>query len=96
MGVLMTTRTRTYANGRRLVLQDGIETEEVGCADCQKPRQGWDVSQPSRGLGDTVAKLTHATGIDRLVKKITRGKDCGCKKRQNKLNQRHPYKTARV
>ena len=37
----------------------------------------------SRGLGDTVAKVTKAFGV----------KPCGrCKKRQQKLNEMFPYK----
>lgn len=41
----------------------------------------------SIGLGDTVAKITKAVGIDKLV-----GDDCGCDKRQKKLNELFPYK----
>lgn len=44
----------------------------------------------SRGLGDTVAKITHATGIVKIVKAIT--PDCGCNKRQEWLNKMVPYK----
>lgn len=46
----------------------------------------------SRGLGDTVAKFTEATGIDKVVHFIA-GEDCGCKERQEKLNKIFPYKT---
>lgn len=46
----------------------------------------------SRGLGDTVAKFTEATGIDKVVKFVA-GEDCGCKERQEKLNKIFPYKT---
>ena len=52
--------------------------------------------QPSRGLGDTIAKFTHATGIHSLAKigaKAMGKKDCGCKKRQQALNKAFPYKT---
>lgn len=48
-----------------------------------------------RGLGDTIARATHATGLDRLAEKIAtvRGRsDCGCKKRQEYINQLIPYK----
>jgi hypothetical protein len=48
----------------------------------------------SRGLGDTVAKFTRATGIDRLVKLITKSigmKDCGCDARRKWLNKLVPY-----
>lgn len=34
-----------------------------------------------KGLGDTVAAITKATGIDKLV-----GEDCGCGKRQEAWN----------
>tara|TARA_R100001163_G_scaffold16689_1_gene15036 strand:+ start:201 stop:389 length:189 start_codon:yes stop_codon:yes gene_type:complete len=52
--------------------------------------------QPSRGLGDTIAKFTHATGINSLAQigaKAMGKKDCGCKKRQQALNKAFPYKT---
>ncbi len=52
----------------------------------------WDVSQPARGLGDVVAKVTHATGIDRLVKAVTGKKGCGCSKRQAALNAAVPFR----
>ena len=45
----------------------------------------------SRGLGDTIAKFTHATGIDKAVKAVTGG-GCGCAKRQKLLNEIFPYK----
>jgi len=48
-----------------------------------------------KGLGDTIARATHATGLDRFAEKIAkaRGKsDCGCKKRQDYINQLIPYK----
>lgn len=45
----------------------------------------------SRGLGDTVAKFTEATGVDKLVHFIA-GEDCGCDKRKEKLNKLFPYK----
>jgi hypothetical protein len=50
-------------------------------------------SIPSKGLGDTVAKITHATGLDKLAEVYTRitGKDCGCKGRQEFLNKLIPY-----
>ena len=45
----------------------------------------------SRGFGDTVAKFTKATKIDKLVKKVTYG-DCGCDERRDTLNRIIPYK----
>ena len=49
----------------------------------------------SKGLGDTIAKLTKATGIKNVVdgvNKIIGKKDCGCNKRKEALNKRFPYK----
>lgn len=48
----------------------------------------------SKGLGDTVAKITKATGIKKVVEKISEvtGKDCGCDERQEALNKAFPYK----
>ena len=44
----------------------------------------------SKGLGDTIAKITEATGIKKLVKFIA-GEDCGCDERKEKLNKLFPY-----
>jgi hypothetical protein len=46
----------------------------------------------SRGLGDTIEKFTKATGIKKVVEKITGKKDCGCNKRKEALNKAFPYK----
>ena len=43
----------------------------------------------SKGLGDSIAKITKATGIDKLAKKVL-GDDCGCEERKQKLNQMFP------
>lgn len=47
----------------------------------------------SRGLGDTIAKVTHATGLDKLAELYTQvtGKPCGCASRQEALNKLVPY-----
>jgi len=49
------------------------------------------VETQSKGVGDTVAKITKATGVDKLVKFIA-GEDCGCDDRQVKLNKLFSYK----
>ena len=46
---------------------------------------------PSIGLGDTVEKITKATGIKKAVEWIA-GKDCGCDKRKKWLNEKFRYK----
>ena len=38
------------------------------------------------GLGDTIAKITKATGIDKVAKKVL-GDDCGCDERKDRLNK---------
>ena len=43
----------------------------------------------SNGLGDTVEKLTKATGIKKAVKFVA-GEDCGCDQRKEKLNKLLP------
>ena len=45
----------------------------------------------SKGLGDTVEKILHATGVDKLVHFIA-GEDCGCEERKEKLNKIWKYK----
>ena len=47
----------------------------------------------SKGLGDTVEKITVATGIKKVVDNVSKatGKDCGCGKRKEKLNKWLPY-----
>jgi len=49
-----------------------------------------------KGLGDTVAKITHALKLDELahtVAELTGKEDCGCSRRQEKLNEMFPYKS---
>ena len=47
----------------------------------------------SKGLGDTIEKITKATGIKKVVDTVAKvtGKDCGCNKRKNTLNEKFPY-----
>ena len=45
----------------------------------------------SKGLGDTIEKITKATGIKKVVNKVA-GEDCGCNKRREKLNKIFSYK----
>ena len=45
----------------------------------------------SKGLGDTVEKITKATGIKKAVKAIF-GDDCGCDERKDRLNSIMSYK----
>tara|TARA_R110000868_G_scaffold104820_3_gene288813 strand:+ start:734 stop:907 length:174 start_codon:yes stop_codon:yes gene_type:complete len=42
----------------------------------------------SKGLGDTIEKITTATGIKKVVETVSKatGKDCGCNKKKENLN----------
>lgn len=47
----------------------------------------------SRGLGDTINKITSLTGIKYVVDKVAKAakKDCGCEARRDTLNRMIPY-----
>ena len=48
----------------------------------------------SKGLGDSIAKVTHALGIDKVAEKIAHAmgeEDCGCDRRRMKLNELVSY-----
>jgi len=57
-----------------------------------KAYKDWKANQEkaSQGLGDTIAKVTEATGIKKAVKFIA-GEDCGCDERQERLNRIFKY-----
>lgn len=61
----------------------------------EKQKQVKENKMKSKGLGDTVEKITEATGIKKVVETISKatGKDCGCGKRKDALNRIFPYKT---
>ncbi len=52
----------------------------------------------SKGLGDSIEKVTKATGINSFVQVLARNgilgkkRDCGCNKRKEALNKAFPYK----
>ncbi len=50
--------------------------------------------KPARGLGDSIERVTQATGIKQIVERGARalGKDCGCSGRRDSLNRMFPYK----
>jgi len=51
------------------------------------------VKLKSRGLGDTIERVTTATGIKKVVDTISKatGKPCGCGERRDSLNRVFPY-----
>jgi hypothetical protein len=53
------------------------------------------MTSESKGLGDTIAKFTKATGLDKFAKivaKLFGEEDCGCERRRDLLNKKVPYK----
>lgn len=58
--------------------------------------EGFDPKQESQGLGDTIAKVTHFFGIDKVadaVAKLAGAEGCGCGERRQLLNELFPYDT---
>jgi len=57
-----------------------------------KAYKDWKANQEkaSQGVGDTIAKVTEATGIKKAVKFLA-GEDCGCDERQERLNRIFKY-----
>jgi hypothetical protein len=56
--------------------------------------EGFDPKAPSKGLGDVIAKFTHATGLDVVADKVAKAlgeEDCGCNRRREKLNELIPF-----
>lgn len=53
------------------------------------------VNMKDQGLGDTIARATKATGLDKLAQRFAEGLNipggCGCKERQAYLNKVVPY-----
>ena len=54
--------------------------------------------EKSKGLGDSIEKITKATGVKSFAQVLARNgilgkkKDCGCNKRKDQLNKAFPYK----
>jgi hypothetical protein len=53
------------------------------------------IDEDSRGLGDTIEKITQKTGIKTVTEFLANKlgvDDCGCEARKNALNELVPYK----
>ena len=53
------------------------------------------MEKKSKGLGDTIQKITLLTGVKNIVAAVNKArgvKDCGCDKRRDTLNRVFPYK----
>ena len=55
----------------------------------KETRKQFTEERPTTGLGDAIAKVTKATGIE-LATKFLLGEDCGCDARKQKLNKLFP------
>jgi hypothetical protein len=56
--------------------------------------QEFNPNEPSQGLGDSIARVTHVLGIDKVAEGVARAmgkEDCGCNKRRQALNNIFPY-----
>ena len=51
------------------------------------------MTKKSKGLGDTIERITKATGIKAVVDKVSEitGIDCKCQERKEALNKLYPY-----
>ena len=57
------------------------------------------IKGPDRGLGDTIARFTSVTRINKLAERIAKtvgAKNCGCTERQHLLNEMFPYKNSQI
>lgn len=53
-----------------------------------------DTSKKSKGLGDSIAKVTNALGINKVadaIAKLAGAEGCGCEERKQYLNELFPY-----
>lgn len=61
--------------------------------------ENFDPTLPSKGLGDTIAKFTHYTGIAKAVEVVTEAlgiEDCGCNRRRETLNSEISYNQPKI
>jgi hypothetical protein len=81
-------------NGSTGKLPEGLEVHRKELSQERKERFArLSQNSRSRGLGDTLAKIAHTAGLDKLAELYTEitGMDCGCKNRQEALNKLIPY-----
>ena len=51
------------------------------------------MERKSKGLGDSIEKITKATGVKKVVDTVSKviDKNCGCGERKDTLNRLFPY-----
>lgn len=65
------------------------------CEDLDKRTKAYKdcIKNQTEGLGDVIENITKKTGIKKIVEAFTPdGKDCGCDKRKQKLNNLFPVR----
>lgn len=72
-------------------MQQESEEKQSKAASKKPKRTSKRTKTKSKGLGDTVEKITEATGIKKVVEALT--DDCGCQERKEQLNKLFPYAT---
>ena len=90
-------RSKEYKDWKKM--QDILEDEVMEIEDARvesivltsTPDKGLERFK-SEGLGDTVEKILKKTGVKKMVDLFMDGKDCGCEKRKNFLNEHFRYK----
>ena len=71
---------------KKKVVKKEVEKSPLSSYEQYKVNQ----EKGSKGLGDTIAKVTKATGLDKAAKFIA-GEDCGCDERKEVLNELFKY-----
>jgi len=69
------------------ITQEYLDSLDKRTNEYKEAKKRYD--KASSGLGDTVEKITKATGIKKVVDAIT--DDCGCGKRKEQLNKLFKY-----
>ncbi|HWE02452.1 MAG TPA: hypothetical protein VG326_08570 [Tepidisphaeraceae bacterium] len=86
-------RRQAKCAGACACMEDGRDiVEHAKAGDCALGRH---IAAPPSGLGDVVASLAKRVGADRAAAVFHRltGRDCGCRKRREKLNRLVPFRT---
>ena len=70
-----------------------LDLKDGNLKEVEQQEENGTVNMKSRGLGDTIHKITKATGIKTIVDKVSEGLNvpCGCEGRRRALNNLVPY-----
>lgn len=95
-GILQGFVESEYVQRTAWVYQEFVKSSQPDIVVFYEQMEGYWNKQndrPCEGLGDTIAKITHATGLSKLSEIYTQitGKPCHCRERQDALNKLFPY-----